>query len=252
LLVLAIDTSGKSFSVAVFDGDQLVRSINSADSARAESGDVAKPASASISLIPMIGALLRDADRVAHDIDLIAVASGPGLFTGLRIGVVAAKTLAYAAEAKIVGVNTLEAIAAQTAERTKAFEQPIWSILNAQRKQLFAAKFRCHPNFQIETLQPDQVWDRSEWMDLLRQSDRVTGSGVTPIRETVESRLTKIGGGTIAPESCWNCHAQTVGRLAIHKFEHVEADNFWSLTPNYYRPSAAEEVFMVKNRKQLP
>ena len=96
-------------------------------------------------LAPAIAAIAAAADWSPRSVDLVAVAVGPGSFTGLRIGVTTAKTFAYAVGAEVIGVNTLVALAAQAPPSAA----PLWTILDAQRQELFAAKFvRDADNFE--------------------------------------------------------------------------------------------------------
>jgi tRNA threonylcarbamoyl adenosine modification protein YeaZ len=128
--ILALETSGLLGSVALLEtaGDQVssvVERPTPADQRTARS------------LLPTAHALLQQAGWTPRDIELVAVTTGPGSFTGLRIGVVAAKTFAYAVGAKLVGVHTLAAMAEPIAKRTSR----LWAILDAQRQELFAACF---------------------------------------------------------------------------------------------------------------
>ena len=129
--ILAIETSGRRGNVALLeDGyvvidDQLTREQRSAQS-----------------LAPAIREALHRVGWRPGQVDVVATTVGPGSFTGLRVGVTAAKTFAYAVDARIVGLNTLQVIAAQTAPDHGQVDV----IMNAQRQQLFYAQFELQRN----------------------------------------------------------------------------------------------------------
>jgi len=87
--------------------------------------------------MPMVEALLKNADLTAADVDVIAVAAGPGSFTGLRIGVAAAKGLAFALDKPCAGVSTLEALATGLAHT----DAVIVCAMDARRGQIYNALF---------------------------------------------------------------------------------------------------------------
>ena len=139
--ILAIESSGRDVSVAALDGGetgaQLLREVVIPGSQRTAQA-----------LAPSIAELFAQLGWEPKSVQLVAVAIGPGSFTGLRIGVTTAKTLAYAVGAEVIGVNTLDVIAHQAPSMTS----PLWSIMDAQRKELFAAKFGVTPHGRWETL----------------------------------------------------------------------------------------------------
>jgi tRNA threonylcarbamoyladenosine biosynthesis protein TsaB len=205
---------------------------------------------ASTLLAPMIKSVLDQTDQSMCNIDLIALSTGPGLFTGLRVGVVTAKSLAYATNAHLIGVNTLEVIAAQTAAQTvkegdefgsEGVDEGIESIrvvLNAQRQQLFCGHYQSDSKWNVCQVEPNQILDREIWLEQVSENDVVTGSGLKPIVDTVRDLDRSV---KVAPESTWNCNAGSVGKLAWRQFQSGKRDDLWKLQPFYFRPSAAEE-----------
>ncbi len=124
--ILAYDSSSEVLSVGLFDGEALIGEMESALFTRHTS-----------TLAPCIDMLLKSHRMEIADIDVIAVGLGPGSFTGLRVGLATAKVLAYAAKKKLVGVSSLEAIAAGL---------PAWRgkkavALDAKRGRHYAAVF---------------------------------------------------------------------------------------------------------------
>ena len=97
--ILALETSAKSVSAAVTDGG-VVRAYTYQNTGLTHSR----------TLMPLVDAMLRESEQSLSDMDLLAVAAGPGSFTGLRIGVSALKGLAWAADKPCCGVSTLEDI----------------------------------------------------------------------------------------------------------------------------------------------
>lgn len=176
---------------------------------------------------------------------MIAVTIGPGLFTGLRVGVVAAKTLAYVNKTPIAAVDTLEVVARQALDQTAHSTQRIKPVLNAQRQQLFGSTFQVNDQCQLKQLGESAIVDRQQWLDQLAPGDLVTGTGLKPLIETIRNS-DSVPGIEIASESTWNSTAAQVGALGIEKFLAGHHDDLWKLEPTYFRPSAAEEKAKLK------
>ena len=92
----------------------------------------------SVNLLPMIQAVIEEAGITPKQIDAVAVSSGPGSFTGLRIGLTTAKTLAWVWQVPVVGVSTLEALALPLVPQG----QLICPILNARKNEVYASVFK--------------------------------------------------------------------------------------------------------------
>ena len=183
------------------------------------------------SLAPILKSLLSDIGWAPQSIELIASVDGPGSFTGLRIGITTAKTFAYAVGADIVGVNTLDALAAQAS----ASSRPLWTIMDAQRQELFVAKFSASPDGNLLTEYPTAIVATDEWLATLVPGDRVIG----PALQRLASRLSA---GVIAePDDVWQPMATAVGQVAWQAYQSGRRDDVWKMVPNYYRASAAEE-----------
>jgi tRNA threonylcarbamoyladenosine biosynthesis protein TsaB len=220
--ILSIETSQRQGSVAACLGETLLGE-HQLDS-RQRSAQ---------SLAPAIQQLLAEVGWNAMDVELVAVTQGPGSFTGLRIGVTTAKVLGYATGAGVVGLNTLEVMAAQLLLGASASGAPGPHdvVLDAQRNQLFTARYRRQGDRLLREL-PTRIVDREVWkQEHPRLPESLTqgpGSGPT---------------------------AAMVGQLAAWRSAHPERwpedDVTWAaagataelmaMVPRYYRQSAAEE-----------
>ncbi|MBX9788309.1 MAG: tRNA (adenosine(37)-N6)-threonylcarbamoyltransferase complex dimerization subunit type 1 TsaB [Pirellulales bacterium] len=218
--LLALETSGRAGSVAALEGDKLLAE-RALDPARGSAATLA----------PAIQDLLTAVNWRPADAQVVAVATGPGSFTGLRIGVMTAKTLAYALGAEVVGVDTLDVIAWQAPRAAR----PLWTVLDAGREQLFVA----HYVAAAENLpQPDRATrlvDAGSWLAALRAGDWLAG----PALERCAPRL-PTGVHVVESAASWPT-AGAVGQLAWSQYLAGVRHDFWNLTPNYFRPSAAEE-----------
>jgi tRNA threonylcarbamoyladenosine biosynthesis protein TsaB len=219
--IVAIETSGRDATLAALEGE-------AGDTARlvAEAAVVGPERTARF-LAPRMQELLASAGWQAASIQLVAVVVGPGSFTGLRIGVTAAKTLAYAVGAEVIGVNALAVIAAQA----PMVSSPLWAVMDAQRQELFAAKFDADRSMVGDV----RVLTQPEWLAELDAGDLVSGPVLQKLRanlpqevESIEARL-------------WTPQAATAGQLAWQDYQVARRDDLWTLLPQYYRQSAAEE-----------
>ena len=125
--ILALETSAKSVSVAVTEGGVLL--------AQAYQN---RGMTHSVTLMPLLDGMLKSAGLTLDEIGVIAVAQGPGSFTGIRIGVAAAKGLAWAMEVPCCGVSTMAAMAYGTAD----LHGLIVGAMDARRQQVYNAVFR--------------------------------------------------------------------------------------------------------------
>lgn len=124
--ILALETSAKAVSAAVSEDGKILAS-----------GYQDTGLTHSRTLMPIVEAMLKNAELAATDLDAIAVAVGPGSFTGIRIGVAAAKGLAFAADKPVIGVSTLAAMA-----RNMAFADGlVICAMDARRHQVYNALF---------------------------------------------------------------------------------------------------------------
>ncbi len=183
------------------------------------------------SLAPAMYELLEELGWKAAEIDLVAVTVGPGSFTGLRVGVTTAKTLAYAVDAGVVGVNTLEVIAAQAPENVAR----LWAVMDAQRRQVFAARFERDGDGYWKTAEATKIVDEEVWLDRLNPDEWISGPVLHRLADKIPSDV------SIVDRAFWAPKATMVGSLAERRYQAGNRDDVWQLVPHYFRKSAAEE-----------
>ena len=166
-LVLAIETATRAGGVAVARGEAVLASV---------AGDAS--VSHSTNLLEMIEESLRTAGVRMAEVDLFAVASGPGSFTGLRIGLATAKAFAVHLRRAVIGVSTLAAVA-----QASKLTGNIIALLPAGRGEVFAQRFAMRagvatPIDEPQHLSPDAVIDKYAAVDQLS----FAGEGVQMIQ----------------------------------------------------------------------
>jgi len=229
LRVLAIETSERVGTLAT---------LKTSDEAGLVVESVSLPSDqrSARSLLPSIEALLNSCGWKPSQLELICVTTGPGSFTGLRIGVTAAKTLAYATGAELVEVHTLAAIAAGVT----APSGRLWTILDAQRQELFAATFAPNWQDQAATLPETQILPTDEWLRSLRPGDVVSGPPLAKLADQLPEGVAATNAAN------WPPRAEIVGQLGIAAFQNGNIVDAMQLVPRYYRKSAAEEKVDVE------
>jgi tRNA threonylcarbamoyladenosine biosynthesis protein TsaB len=217
-LILALETSQSAGSIALVAGSESPRELPLDPGQRSARA-----------LAPAIRALVRDAGRELSEVDLVAASLGPGSFTSLRVGIVTAKTLAYALTADVLGLGSLEVIAAQAPPAAR-----LAVAIDAGRGQVYAARFDTAAGGDLRALAPVELLDLSAWLAGLSAGDLVSG----PIlRKALELPP---GVSTTEPET-WEPKAATQAELARCRYAAGQRDDLWKLAPLYVRPSAAEE-----------
>ncbi|HKZ46929.1 MAG TPA: tRNA (adenosine(37)-N6)-threonylcarbamoyltransferase complex dimerization subunit type 1 TsaB, partial [Thermodesulfobacteriota bacterium] len=129
--ILAIDTSASSGSIALLEDDQVIAELTTCT----QKTHVER-------LLPLIKTLLSSINTKIEDVDGFALTTGPGSFTGLRIGLATIKGLAWSLNKPVVGVSTLEALAMNIPYSDK----PICPILDARKKEVYAGIYKCNDN----------------------------------------------------------------------------------------------------------
>ena len=220
MLILALESSAKAASVALMQDAELLAQYSQCSGL-----------THSRTLLPMVEDMLKNTDKKLADVDFIAVAHGPGSFTGIRIGVSTVKGLAWASDKKCVGVSTLAAMAWHGA----AAGGLVCPVMDARRSQVYNALFEIKDGAP-ERLCRDRAIALSELAAELRGYDRevlLVGDGARLSFDylTAEGISCRIAPQNLLYQSAWG-----VGMEAL-RIEPGTADD---LLPVYLRLSQAE------------
>lgn len=224
--LFAIESSGRTASAAVGSRSSDGQVTTLAEQTLPEGERTAK------ALIPAIRDLLATADVRPADLAAIAVTIGPGSFTGLRIGVTAAKTMAYAAGTAIVGVSTLDLLASQAGCPASG---RVWAIVDAQRGDLFAGLYNAADWSELGNADRTQLMAGDQWLGRLAADDLVIGPAVERYCEQLPAGVRVACAEATKPTA--RALLQLGGELADRKL----TSNPFELVPRYHRASAAEE-----------
>ena len=230
MLILAFETSAKSCSAAIHDGQKLL-----AESYQ-NSG-----LTHSQTLMVMAEDLLKVCGKSAADVTHLAAAAGPGSFTGIRIGVSAAKGFAWGAEKPVYGVSTLESM---------ALGLGVWSgyiccCMDARRNQVYNAIFLAE-NGSLKRISEDRAIALSDLKTELAHLDGpiyLVGDGAALAHKNLSSELPNL---ILPPEHRMHQRAGGVALAALAAMDRGENADGAALQPNYLRLSQAERERMEK------
>jgi tRNA threonylcarbamoyladenosine biosynthesis protein TsaB len=219
--ILAIETSLRNGSVALAkDGVVVASRMLSRETRSAQS------------LAPAVKELLAEQGWKPNELDAVGVTIGPGSFTGVRVGVTFAKVFCYAAGAPVVGLTTLEVIAAQAVE----VEGELHVVLDAQRNDLFHQAYQIAGGVATAISEPSVLSAEAWFAQVAASKDlAISGAGLAKHREVLPRNL------RVFDERHWEPNAETVAQLAHREFLNGRRDDVWKLSPLYLRASAAEE-----------
>ena len=233
MLILAFETSAKAASVALMDGTKLLgESYQNTGLTHSQT------------LMVMAEDLLKQCGKTAQDVEAVAVAEGPGSFTGVRIGVAAAKGFAWGKEIPCYGVSTLEAMA----ESLGIYEGFVCPAMDARRSQVYNALFYVNRG-EIERHREDRaiaLADLKEDLEHLDGPIYLVGDGATLTYNTLKDSIDEL---ILPPEHRRHQRAVGVGLVAARMAAEGLAPSGGELTPNYLRLSQAEREKLEKQKK---
>ncbi len=233
MLLLAFETSAKAASVALFDERKLLgESYQNTGLTHSQT------------LMVMAEDLMKQCGKAAAEVTHTAVAAGPGSFTGVRIGVAAAKGFAWGAELPCYGVSTLEAMALGLGIQ----EGYICPVMDARRQQVYNALFYVNQG-QLQRRSEDRaiaLADLAKELEMLDGPIYLVGDGSKLTFSTLHAQIPNL---IPPPEHRMHQRAVGVGMLALQKIAAGDAGNGATLTPNYLRLSQAERERLEKENK---
>lgn len=246
--VLAIDSSGLTATVAIVEDEQTIAEYTT---------NYKKTHSQT--LLPMIDEMVRMVDADLKAIDAIAVAGGPGSFTGLRIGSATAKGLGLALDKPLIHVPTVDAMAYSM----YGCEDIICPIMDARRKQVYTGLYSFshkknedgglydEPVFQVLRMQMAvPVEELIRHLNVYRRRVVFLGDGVPVYKEMLAEGL-KVP-YSFAPSFMNRQRAAAVGALGIRYYEEGRYESAAEFRPEYLRKSQAERERAEREKNAVP
>lgn len=194
-------------------------------------------------LFPALDELLIRSKSDLRDAEAVAVAAGPGSFTGLRVGLSMAKGVCQALEIPLVGVDSLEALASQIFHPV----YPICPVIGSRRGEVFAALFRSNENGEAVRVKRDVCIKINDLEGFLEEKTILIGDDFG----SQASALMKAAGqkGLVAPCSFWAPKAAPVGMVALRRLEQGYSDDLEAFVPMYLRPPDIQSPSTVSSRR---
>ena len=182
-------------------------------------------------LVPEIVAFLSRHDLRLKDVEAAAVSVGPGSFTGLRVGVTFAKTLAYTLDVRLSAVETFAAIAEQCVSASS-----VAVIADAQRRGVMLGRYHRMANGCFRRDGEIELVSLERLTDAVADADVIAGPGITAVGAS------HLGGFALAAPHQALPRASTIARLGEAQINRGEIADVWTLEPLYVRKSGAEET----------
>lgn len=213
---LVLETSHRNAHVALANGASIVADCT-LDEQRRHARD----------LVPAIWKLLHGQGWRAKELDGVIVSRGPGSYTGLRVGIMTAKTMAYATGCALLAINTFDAIAACGIAESASLTSNLDVIADAQQGNVYAQRFGTHPEPLL--IIPFEMWHESAraW------NVAVAGPGL----EVFADRATNV---RLLPKQLWHAQSVSLLSLGLERYRKGERDDLYAVEPLYLRASSAE------------
>ena len=215
-LILSIETSTRACSVALHKEDQLL-----------SSADLYQMQSHSVMLTTMIENVLKMAGVEKEALDAIALAKGPGSFTGLRIGVSTAKALGFALQIPLIGIDSLKAMAYDLSQ-TNTGDFLFCPMIDARRMEVYCALF----DNKLNTIEETQakIIDENSFGDYLKSHKTIFfGDGAAKCKNQLGKSENAFFVDDFQPK------ARSIGQLAFERFKNQEFEDLAYFEPYYLK-----------------
>lgn len=220
--ILAIDSSSLSGSVALCRGEVVVaESFLNIQSTHSEK------------LLKQVDLLLAETGWALEDLDLLAAVTGPGSFTGLRIGIALVKGLGQVLNRPVAAISSLRAVALNV----PLVSQPICVLLDARKKEVYTQRFEWRAGTLV-ALDEARVVAPLKALDALSEETILVGSGVPVYRDLIRSTLGT--GALVAPTAAHQIRGAQVASAALDDWLSGRTMAPADMVPSYIRPSDAE------------
>lgn len=233
---LAIETSSRAGSAAIGCDGELIARVDFAAGVRH-----------GVELIPAVDRMMREAGLVPGQMGVICVSSGPGSFTGLRVGFTFARCLAQVTGAKLVAVSSTRVMVENLVPMLKERTETIYlaPILDAKRKQVYTAGYLWQEG-QIRSVLEECVLTPEQLMHKLGRPLWLTGEGLDYHRESFAG-----GSGITAIEKeYWSGRAENVLKLGFELAKEGRFTPYNQFVPTYVRLPEAEERWQERQKAQ--
>jgi tRNA threonylcarbamoyladenosine biosynthesis protein TsaB len=217
--LLLIETSSRSGAAALALGDEL-RGVRQLDEARRNARDLA----------PAVAEMLAEQNWQPRDVHAVIVSRGPGSYTGLRVGLMSAKTFAYATGCTLLAVDTFAILALQA-----PLSIPCVDVLaDAQQDKIYVQSF-IRESDGWRALSALMIRPFADWLADREASAAVTGPGLHKWAARLPAKVAQLDA------SLWEPQPASLLRLGLARYLAGADDDLWTLEPLYLRPSSAEE-----------
>jgi tRNA threonylcarbamoyladenosine biosynthesis protein TsaB len=234
MTILAIDTSNYPLGVALIEDNQVLGEYIT---------NLKK--NHSIRIMPAIQTLMKDCERVPAQLTKIVVAKGPGSYTGVRIGVTIAKTMAWSLKIPLVGISSLEVIAAGAG---RYFDGYISPLVDARRGQVYTGLYQ-YQSGVLTIAKEDRLVLSADWTAALKEEIKkpilFVGNDLPLHRDVIETVLGSQAKFAAITE--YNPRPAELAFLGKDK----QGEDIHSFVPNYIRLAEAEAKWLEANGKTI-
>ena len=221
MIAVGIETSGQYGSVAVVRDDVCLAERTLSRTGRRHAR----------TLVVELRLLLQSVQIASSNVDVVAVSIGPGSFTGLRVGIVCGKTMAYATRTTLIAVDSFEAVA-RNAPPDVARQ---FVMGDAQRGDVFVGQYHRSANGRWQREGEIQMTGFASWRDELPRDAVFSGPGLQTYGVDLKRH------GRLLERECWTPRASHIAHIGVERAATGISDDPLLIDPVYIRKSSAEE-----------
>jgi tRNA threonylcarbamoyladenosine biosynthesis protein TsaB len=220
-MILAINTSTTQFSIALIrvSGEEVLAEY------------LISPGEKNFkTFMPAVYSILDACGKDISDLKAVAAASGPGSFTGLRVGLSMAKGVAQGLDIPIIGISSLEAMANQV----PFMKNPLCTLMSSRKGEVIFAIFEWDDSKGIKRITEDQSVTFRNLSGFIKAPTCFIGNNFTTQEPAVKEMIGD--NAIILPSHLWNLRASSIGALGLKRFLNKDFDSITDLVPEYLRP----------------